>query len=154
MAALDRQVAYSRRVAERLGVQAVIVDMARPEDIEPAFVRLAKGKVQALVILANSWFLPHQPKIVQLALAKRWPVVGIRSTIPRQGGLFSYTANAAALDRRVAYYVDRILKGAKPADLPIEQPTTFEMVLNLKTAKALGIVMPQSMLIRATEVIE
>ena len=152
--ALGAQVAYTHRAAERLGVQAVIVDMARPEDIEPAVVRLAKDKVQALVILANSWFLPHLPKIVQLALAQRWPVVGVRNTIPRQGGLFSYTANAAALDRRVAHYVDRILKGAKPGDLPIEQPTTFELILNMKTAKTLGITFPPSMRLRATEVIE
>ena len=152
--ALGAQVAYTRRAAERLGVQASIVDMARAEDIEPAFVRLAKDKVQALVIMSNSWFLPHLPKIVQLGLAQRWPVVGIRNLIPRQGGLFSYTANGEALDRRVAYYVDRILKGAKPGDLPIEQPTTFDLVLNLKTAKALGIKVPQSILIRATEVIE
>ncbi len=89
-----------------------------------------------------------------LALAQRWPVAGNLPAIPRLGGLFSYGPDRDALARRSAHYVDRILKGAKPGDLPIEQPTTFELVLNLKTAKQLGITMPPSMIIRATEVIE
>jgi putative ABC transport system substrate-binding protein len=80
--------------------------------------------------------------------------VGITALIPRQGGLFSYGPNGAALQRRVAHYVDRILKGTKPGDLPIEQPTTFDLVLNMKTAATLGIVIPPAMRVRATEVIE
>ena len=125
--------------------------MARREDIEPAFLRLAGAKIQALVILPSTWFSAHSSTIMQLALAQRWPVVGAGV---RQGGLLSYGPNHAALARRSAYYVDRILKGAKPGDLPIEQPTTFELILNMKTAKTLGITIPPSMLVRATEVIE
>ena len=122
-------VAHARRAAERFQVEAVIVDMAKPEDIEPAFVRLAKEKVQAVVPLAAVWFSAYHPKIIGLALAQRWPVAGTGASIPRQGGLFSYGADPQALLRRTAYYVDRILKGAKPGDLPIEQPTTFDLVL-------------------------
>ena len=150
----DANVINIRRAAGRFRFEAVIAEMARPEDIEPAMARLTKANVQALVILSASWFRAHVPKIQQLALAQRWPVVGTVSTTPRQGGLFSYGPDHVALVRRSAYYVDRILKGAKPGDLPIEQPTTFELILNMKTAKALGITMPPSMLVRATEVIE
>ena len=144
----------ARRAAERLRIEAVIVDIAKPEDIGPATARLAKAKVQALVVLPSSWFQAHMPKIIQPALAQRWPVAGNLDRIPRQGGLFSFGADERALIQRSAYYVDRILKGAKPGELPIEQPTTFRLVLNMKTAKTLGITMPPSMLVRATEVIE
>jgi len=147
----DANVSIARHAAERFRFEAVIVDMARPEDIEPAMARLAKAKVQALVILPSTWFGAQVPRIVQLAQAQRWPAVGMSA---RRGGLFSYGPDQAALARRTAYYVDRILKGAKPGDLPIEQPTIFELVLNLKIAKRLGITFPPSMMIRATEVIE
>jgi putative tryptophan/tyrosine transport system substrate-binding protein len=147
-------VTHARRAAERFRLEAVIVDMAQPEDIEPAVARLAKAKVQALVVSPSSWFQAHMPTIMQAALAQRWPVVGNLDRIPNQGGLFSFSADERALIQRSATYVDRILKGAKPSELPIEQPTTFKMVLNLKTAKALGIVIPPSMRLRATEVIE
>ena len=142
------------RAAERLRVEAVVADVARPDDIEPAIERLAKATVQSLVILSTTWGTGHFPTIVSLALAQRWPVVGTLASIPRLGGLLSYGPDRNALQRRAAYYVDRILKGAKPGDLPIEQPTTFEMVLNMKTAKTLGITIPQSIWLRATEVIE
>ena len=142
-----------RGAAERLGVAAHIAELAKPEDIEGAVARLARDKVQALVIASNAWLWPHLPKIMALALAQRWPVVGTSPNVPKQGGLLSYGASAGRA-KRVAYYVDRILKGAKPGDLPIEQPTTFDMVLNLKTAKLLGITIPTSIRVRATEVIE
>ncbi len=150
----EATVANIRRAAERLRIEAVILDLAKPEDIEPAMARLAKAKVQALVMLPSAWAVAYIPTIMRSALAQRWPVVSSFSGFTRQGGLFSYGPNRKALFRRSAHYVDRILKGAKPGDLPIEQPTTFDLVLNLKTAKQLGIVMPQSMLIRATEMIE
>ena len=147
-------VADVRRAADRLGVEVAVVNAARPDDLEPAMARLAKDKVQALVMLASPWFYSHRAKIVPPALAQRWPVVGVIDGITREGGLFSYGVNDLALIRRTAYYVDRLLKGAKPGDLPIEQPTEFELVVNLKAARQLGIVLPQSMLILATEVIE
>ena len=153
-AAHGSNVTNARRAAERFRFEAVIANTAKPEDIEPAFVQLAKAKVQALVIMPSAWFRPHYSKIMQLALAQRWPVVGNQTATPRLGGLFSYGPDRIALFRRSAYYVDRILKGAKPGELPIEQPTTFEMVLNMKTAKTLGIAIPPSIRLRATEVIE
>lgn len=148
------RVANARQAAERFRVEAIIGDVARPEDIEPALVRLAKDKAQALVILAAAWFFPHYPKILSLAAVQRWPVVSTVAGGAGQGGLISYGPDRDALIRRSAYYVDRILKGVKPGDLPIEQPTVFDLVVNLKTAKALGITMPWSIVVRATEVIE
>ena len=150
----DENVRNALRAAKRLRFEAVIADVARAEDIEPAFVRLEKARVQALVILPFTSLGAQQSKIVERALAHRWPVVGPGASVPRQGGLLSYGPNAAAFARRPAYFVDRILKGAKPGDLPIEQPTTFDLVLNMKTAKALGLTIPPSVLLRATEVIE
>ena len=144
----------SRLAAQQLRIEAVLADVARPEDIEPAFVRLAMDKAQALVVLPSVWFSHVFPQIIGLAMAQRWPVVGTTGGIARQGGLLRYGPESLALIRRSATYVDRILKGAKPGDLPIEQPTAFELVLNLKTAKTLGIAIPQSIRLRATEVIE
>jgi putative ABC transport system substrate-binding protein len=143
-----------RSVAEQLRFEAVFADVARPQDVEPAFGRLVKDKAQALVLLAPVWLGQFHPQIIGLALAQRWPVVGTQSAIARQGGLFIYGPDSMALIRRSATYVDRILKGAKPGDLPIEQPTTFELALNLKTAKQLGITFPRSVMARATELIE
>ena len=150
----DATVSDARRVAERFRLETVVADMAKPEDIEPAIARLGRAKVQALVLLPSAWFSTHISTIVQLAMAQRWPVVGNVSSLARYGGLFTFGADTMALARRSACYVDRMLKGAKPGDLPIEQPTTFRLVLNLKTAKTLGITFPSSMLLRATEVIE
>lgn len=104
--------------------------------------------------MTSAWFGPQFSKIIQFAMTQGWPVVGVSFPIPRLGGLFSFGADAVALGRRSAYYVDRILKGAKPAELPIEQPSVFALVLNMKTAKTLGITIPPSMWIRVTEVIE
>ena len=132
----------------------MIAELAGPPDIEPAFVRFAKAKVQAVVLMPSAWFTANLPAIVRSALAQRWPVVGSVQSIPRLGGLFNYGADTLALARRSAHYVDRILKGAKPGDLPIEQPTTFEMILNMKTAKSLGMTIPPSVMVRVTEVIQ
>lgn len=143
-----------RRAAEKLRVEALVVDVARPEDIEPAVARLAKDKAQALVLLSSVWLRSHYPKTIALALAQRWPVVSSVPDAAKEGALFAYGPNRGALFRRSAFHVDRILKGAKPGDLPIEQPTTFDMVLNLKTARVLGITVPRSVMGRVTEVIE
>jgi putative tryptophan/tyrosine transport system substrate-binding protein len=147
-------VSSARGAAERFRLEAVIADVAAPADIAAAIARLAKAKIQALVILPSTWFSAQLSTIIQGALAQRWPVVGNLSAIPSQGGLFAFGADTLALARRAAYYVDRILKGAPPGELPIEQPSTFRFVINLKTAKALGITISPAVRLRATEVIE
>ena len=144
----------ARRSTAQYAVEAHFADAGKAEEIEPAISRLAKEGAQSLVVLGGSMFLVERRQIVKLALARRWPVItGDRETT-EEGALLSYGADYVALFRRVAYYVDRILKGAKPGDLPIEQPTKFELVVNMKTAKALGLKIPNSILVRATKVIE
>jgi putative ABC transport system substrate-binding protein len=145
-----KQKETARRSVVKHAVEARFADAANPEDIEPALSRLAKEGVQALAVLPGP--LDRQ-RIVKLALAQRWPVVG-GGGWAAAGALLSYNSDILANYRRAAYYVDRILKGTKPADLPIEQPTKFELVINMKTAKALGLTIPQTILIQATKVIE
>ena len=118
------------------------------------FSRFAKEGVQALVVMPGQVGGPERRRIVKLALAHRWPVIAWQREWADEGALLTYGVDQSTNYRRAAYYVDRILKGAKPGDLPIEQPTKFELVVNLKTAKALGITVPQSFLMRADKVIE
>lgn len=149
-----------RDVAERAiahySVEARFAEAKRPEEIEPAIARLTNEGVQGLVIMASAWYgnANERQRIVNLALSRRWPVIGGLSEYAVDGALMSYGTDRAALFRRAAYYVDRILKGAKPADLPIEQPMTFDLVVNMKTAKALGIKLPPEIMVRANRVIE
>ena len=135
-------------------VEARFAEVGRADGIEPAMASLAKNGAQALVIFASPLFTTEREQIIRLALARRWAMIGGSREFANAGALLSYGANRAILYRRAAYYVDRILKGAKPADLPIEQPMTIELVINGKTAKLLGIKLPQSLLIRAERVIE
>ncbi|MBI4205387.1 MAG: ABC transporter substrate-binding protein [Betaproteobacteria bacterium] len=145
----------ARRAIERYRVEAQFAQAAQPEDLDPALSRLVKEGVEGLVILPSAgMFIAERSRIVKFALAQRWPVVAGPSTFAEEGALISYSADSSALRRRAAWYVDRILKGAKPGELPIEQPTKFEFVINMKTAKALGIAIPQSVLLRADRVIE
>ena len=143
-----------RRSAVQYSVEARFAKVASPEEIEPAVSRLAKDGAQALVVMLSPILRVERRRIAKLALAQRWPVVAGAREFAEAGALLSYSADALANYRRAAYYVDRILKGAKPGDLPIEQPTKFELVVNMKTAKALGITIPQSILVRADKVIE
>jgi putative ABC transport system substrate-binding protein len=143
-----------RRSAVQYSVEARFAEVAKPEDIEPAIARLAKEGAQALVVLLSPILRVERRRIVKLALAQRWPVVAGVREYAEEGALLSYSADALANYRRAAYYVDRILKGAKPADLPIEQSTKFELVINLKTAKALKLDIPRDLAVRANRVIE
>jgi putative ABC transport system substrate-binding protein len=123
-------------------------------DLEEAFEEMVKAGVQALVVNAESLFYQGKETIAKLALARRLPTcVWVREVL-EAGSLVSYGTDQRAIARRVAYYVDRILKGERPADIPVEQPTRFELVINLKTAKALGVEIPPTLLARADEVIE
>jgi putative ABC transport system substrate-binding protein len=144
----------ARRAVAQYSVEARYAEVARPEEFEPALSRLAKEGVQALVVFPSQTFIVERRRIIKLALAHRWPTIGNTAEWADEGALLSYGADSSALYRRTAYYVDRILKGAKPGDLPIEQPTRFELVVNLKTAKAIGRTISQSLLFRADKVIE
>jgi putative tryptophan/tyrosine transport system substrate-binding protein len=123
-------------------------------DLEGAFQTAAKDGANALITIRNPVLRRYPKRIAELAVKNRLPSVHEGSEYVAAGGLMYYGANDAAMFRRAAVYVDRILKGAKPAELPVEQPTKFELVVNLKTAKTLGLTIPQSILIRADEVVE
>ena len=145
--------AVRRSIATR-SIEARFAEATRPEEIEPAVSSLAKEGAQALVVISSAMFRGEYQHILKLALAHRWPVAAGQREFAEEGALLSYGADAAVEYRRAARYVDRILRGAKPGDLPIEQPTRFELVVNMKTAKALGLTIPQPFLMRADRVIE
>jgi putative ABC transport system substrate-binding protein len=139
--------------AAKLALQITPLDIKRAEDIAPAIETL-KGRVQALYVVGDPLIADNQIRINTLALAARLPTMhGSRSYIA-SGGLLSYGPNYSDLFRRAGDYVDKILKGAKPADIPIELPTRIELVVNLETATAIGLTIPESFLVRADEVIE
>jgi putative ABC transport system substrate-binding protein len=143
-----------RRSVAHYKVESRFAEAATPEEIEPGLSRLAKEGAQALVVTLSPMLRVERHRIAKLALVQRWPVVAGASEFAEAGALLSYNAEAIANYRRAAYYVDRILKGTKPGDLPIEQSTKFELVINGNTAKTLGLIIPQSLLISADKVIE
>jgi putative ABC transport system substrate-binding protein len=124
-----------------------------PSEFDRAFEAMAESHADSVVVTEDGEFAPNFPTIGALALKNRLPSIGAKE-YGDAGGLIGYGANILALYRRAAYFVDRILKGAKPADLPVEQPTKFELVVNLRTAKALGQKIPETFLVRADEVID
>ena len=140
--------------ALRTGTQVLPVDAPTPDGIERGFASMSRERAQAVIILGDSFFDQQERQITALALKHRLPSIFVVRDFAEAGGLMSYGQNQADNFRRAATYVDKILKGAKPGDLPIEQPTKFELVINMKTAKALGITIPQSILVRADKVIE
>jgi putative tryptophan/tyrosine transport system substrate-binding protein len=139
--------------ARRLGLQLLVHDVGALEDIEPAFKAAVRERADAVVPLSSPLFFEHR-RIVELAARHRLPAVYEHRQFTEAGGLVSYGPNISIIYRRAAVYVDKILKGAKPADLPVEQASKFELVINLKTAKALGLTIPPSLLRRADEVIQ
>jgi len=140
-------------VAPSLAIELSVVGVRTPEDIGPAFLAVGRAHAQALYVIEDPLFFGHRTTLLKLASKARLPAVYEQRGFVDEGGLMSYGANFGALWYRSAWYVDKILKGANPGDLPIEQPTTFELVVNLRTAKALGLIIPQSILLRADEVI-
>jgi len=140
--------------AGALKIQLQSLEVQRPTpDLKAAFHTAAKGRVSALITIRNPLFSRHPKPIADLAIKNRLPSMYEGSDYVEVGGLMSYASNDAEQWRRAAYYVDRILKGTQPADLPVEQPTKFEFVINLKTAKQIGLTIPQSVLFRADKVI-
>ena len=140
--------------AQALGVQLQVVEALGPADLDTAFLDISAKGASALVVLTTPIFGIERQRIADLAAKNRLPTVYASRNYVEVGGLMSYGPNFADLHRRAASYVDKILKGAKPSDLPVEQPTKFELLINLKTAKALGLEIPPVLLARADEVIE
>jgi|KBSSwiStaDraftv2_1062776.scaffolds.fasta_scaffold95957_3 putative ABC transport system substrate-binding protein len=137
-----------------LGMTPLPIDVRGPSDFDAAFARMRKQRADAVMVVTDPLTLRHRETIVNLAAANRIPAVYEFAEFARAGGLVAYSASVPALFARAAMYVDKILKGTKPADLPVEQPTKFELVINLKTAKALNLAIPQPLLLRADEVIQ
>ena len=140
--------------AKALKVQVQFQDVVDPKGIDAAFLAARKGGADAVLVLGSPLFNANRTELTELASKSRYPVIYDRAEFVEAGGLMTYSVSLADLARRAATYVDKILKGAKPGDLPIEQPTKFDLVVNLKTAKALGIKIPNSVLAQATKVIE
>jgi putative ABC transport system substrate-binding protein len=138
----------------RTGIALLGVEARGRDEIERAFAALTKARAQGLIVLPHPVTLTHRTQIVELAAKNRLPAMYPFGEFTEGGGLIAYSTNRTEMYRRSATFVDKILKGAKPADLPIEQPMTFELVINLKTAKALGLTIPPSLLLRADHVIE
>jgi putative ABC transport system substrate-binding protein len=140
--------------APRFGLSVIPAEVRKPSALPAAFAALSDAGVHALVPVSSSMFEREVAEIVRLVAVHKIPAVHPRAIWPRNGGLLSYGSDQEANFRRAAVIVDKILKGAKPGDLPVEQPSKFELVINLKAAKALGIEIPKSVLFRADEVIQ
>src|SRR5262249_37067760 len=147
------EISEVQAAARSLGLAVTTLEVRRSEDIVPTFEAL-KGRADALYVANNPLLSTHHVRIITMALAARLPTIhGAREWVDG-GSLISYAPSFADLFRRSADYVDKILRGTKPADIPVEQPTKFELVVNLTTAKALGLAIPETFLVRADEVIE
>jgi putative ABC transport system substrate-binding protein len=140
--------------ARALGLQPRFLEVQHPTEIDRAFTTISRERLHALLVMSSPMLTSQRVRIVGLAARNRLPAMYQWREFAEAGGLMSYGANILDLYPRAAGYVDKILKGAKPGDLPVEQPTKFELVINLKTAKALGLTIPQSVLLRADQVIE
>ena len=142
------------RAIRAIGKEPVAVEAKRAEDLELAFAEMAKARADALVVIENPMFFFNRKALVALADKHRLPAIYRTSDYVTAGGLASYGASYTDLCRRAAVYADKILKGAKPGDLPIEQPVKFELVVNQRTAKSMGLVMPRELLLRADRVVD
>ena len=148
------QVKELESAAHSLGVKLLVRDIRTADDLPAAFDAGARERAEGVLTTAESIFLAQRQRVIQLAAQHRLPGMYPYRPMVDAGGLMAYDSYTSSLQARTATYVDRILKGAKPSDLPVEQPTKFELLINLKTAKALGLTIPQSLLQRADEVIQ
>ena len=148
------QVRQVEATARSLGIRLQHVDARGPEEFASAFAAMERERADALLVTGTSTFLAHRTRLAEFAVKGRLPSMYSFREIVEAGGLMAYAVNMADFVGRSAMYVDKIPKGAKPADLPIEQPTKFELIINLKVAKALGITVPQALVLRADEVIQ
>jgi putative ABC transport system substrate-binding protein len=144
----------TKAAAQSLGVEIHVAEVQGPDRFESAFAAVAAAHAGALIVLGDGMLYSQQPRIVTFAAASHLPALFGEKEGAEAGGLIAYGPSIPASFRRAAAYVDKILRGAKPADLPVEQPTKFELVVNLQTARAIGVTIPTSILLRADEVIE
>jgi putative tryptophan/tyrosine transport system substrate-binding protein len=140
--------------ARGLGLELQALEVRSPAELDSAFTNMTRGAAAAVLVLESARFGAQRRRIAELTLTSRLPAMCVQRRYAEDGCLMSYGASFTDLYRRAASFVDKILKGAKPADLPVEQPTTFELIINLKTARALGLTIPPSLLARADQVIE
>jgi putative ABC transport system substrate-binding protein len=148
------QVRELQNAARSLGARLVVRDIKTVDDLPAAFDAGARERAGGLLTTVEAIFGIYRARVIERAAKRRWPAVFPLSTFVKDGGLMSYGVNFTSFFSGAAVFVDKILKGAKPGDLPIEQPTNFELVINLKTAKTLGLTIPPSLLLRADPVIE
>jgi putative ABC transport system substrate-binding protein len=154
-AANSQSVQETESAARAIGVKLQYFDILHQKEIEPAFQAANSGRADAILMLVSGpIYSPYQRQVTELAVKSKLPVVYERATTVNVGGLMSYGVNFADLDRRAAIYVDKILKGAKPAELPVEQPSKFELAINLNAAKQIGLTIPPQVLGRADRVIK
>jgi putative ABC transport system substrate-binding protein len=143
-----------QRAAQVLGLRPLVLEARGPKEFANAFAAASHEHAEAMVILRSAPMVYNATYLAEFAANARLPATYVDRVFPEAGGLMSYGPDLTALFRRAAYYVDRILKGARPADLPVEQPMTIDFVINLKTARALGLAIPEHVLLQATEVIQ
>jgi putative tryptophan/tyrosine transport system substrate-binding protein len=148
-----QQLKETELAARALGVQLQFLNVRGAKDIEPAFRGASKERADAILVLQSPVFVNERTQLTELAVKSRLPAIYDRREFVDDGGLICYGTNFTDLSHRAATYVDKILKGAKPADLPVEQPTKFELIINLKAAKQIGLTIPPNVLARADKVI-
>jgi putative ABC transport system substrate-binding protein len=144
----------TQAAARTVGVQLQSLGVQGPDELDRAFVAMKEARAGALIVESSSMLFTWRTRLADLALKNRLPTMFAQRQYAEAGGLMAYAADFSDLFRRAATFVDKILKGAKPADLPVEQPAKWELVINLKTAKALGLTIPPSLLVRADQIIE
>lgn len=149
-----RQIEETKRAAQTLGLKLQSAPIRSPKDFQAAFAALTRTRAEAVVVLGDPLTITYRSQIVEFAAKSRLPTIHPFRESVEAGGLMAYGVDLLDMYRRAASYVDKILRGAKPADLPIEQPTKFEFVINIKAAKALGLTIPPSLLLRADHVVE
>jgi putative tryptophan/tyrosine transport system substrate-binding protein len=153
-AAVSARLEHTRAAALLLGIKVQSLDVREPHDLDRAFDAAARESAGAIIVLSNGFTYAHRAQIVEFAAQRGMPAMYELSEYTKLGGLMAYGPDFLSMHRRAANYVDRILKGTKPADLPVEQPMLFDFVVNMKTARALGITFPPDILLQVTEVID
>ena len=143
----------TQTAARALGIEVLSVEVQNASDLEPGFVKMSRERMDALLVSDDGLILNNRKVVIDLAERTRLPAIYFNNAWAHAGGLMAYGTSEPEMYRRAAIYVDKILKGANPGDLPVEQPTKFELVINLKTAKALGLTIPPSVLGRADQII-